>query len=229
MLLYAGYNLKKAVTAVLWRDSVLSWFPTGQWSGKCLALSAAQGSWNTLGILQLISVGLFGIGSLFALFKKYLSGSSVIHYIENSGRKLFTKAICSGIKKSRYNKPFPLQQSPFHFLTVSPPFISEPLMIQWVMRTQWWRRKYLSTFQTHSNFVGLKCTYRPEAGQNLLCFLLRFFRIIQAAPEAWEPHTSEPWHHHNMDMVVHAEEVPLLLSAKWQVSNVNITANPLLL
>lgn len=170
-----------------------------------------------------------GLGAYLLYLKKYLSGSSIIHYIENSGRKLFTKAICSGIKKSRYNKPFPLQQSPFHFLTVSPPFISEPLMIQWVMRTQWWRRKYLSTFQTHSNFVGLKCTYRPEAGQNLLCFLLRFFRIIQAAPEAWEPHPSEPWHHHNMDMVVHVEEVPLLLSAKWQVSNVNITANPPLL
>lgn len=96
-------------------------------------------------------------------------------------------------------------------------------MIQWVMRTQWWRRKYLSTFQTHSNFVGLKCTYRPEAGQNLLCFLLGFFWIIQAAPEACEPHTSEPWHHHNMDIVVHVGEVPLLLSAKWQVSNINIT------
>lgn len=167
----------------------------------------------------------FLIGSLFTLFLKLLSGRPVTHYIENPHRKIFTKAICSGIKKKkrRYNKPFPLQQSPFHFLTISPSFISEPLMIQWVMRTQWWRRKYLSTFQTHSNFVGLKCTYRPEAGQNLLCFLLRFFWIIQAAPEACEPHASEPWHHHNMDIEVHVEEVPLLLSAKWQVSNINIT------
>lgn len=47
--------------------------------------------------------------------------------------------------------------------------------------------------------------------------------MIQAAPEACEPHTSEPWHHHNMDTVVQVGEVPLLLSAKWQVSNINVT------
>lgn len=143
---------------------------------------------------------------------------------ENYSLELFVLGFKKTKKKKKIQQTIPPSaESPLHFLTISPSFISEPLMIQWVMRTQWWRRKYLSTFQTHSNFVSLKCTYRPEAGQNLLCFLLQFFWIIQAAPEACEPHTSEPSHHHNMGIVVHMEEVPLLLSAKWQVSNINIT------
>lgn len=43
----------------------------------------------------------FLIGSLFTLFLKLLSGRPVTHYIENPHRKIFTKAICSGIKKKK--------------------------------------------------------------------------------------------------------------------------------
>lgn len=88
-----------------------------------------------MGILQLISVG-FLIGSLFTLFIKEAQLLITVKTLtENYPPELFVLGLKKK-KKLQQTIP-PSAESPLHFLTISPSFISKPLMIQWVMRTQW--------------------------------------------------------------------------------------------
>lgn len=56
---YVGNSLKKVIVDIIWKDHALFWFTTGYWFGQFSTLSVTQSSWNTVGILQLISVGFF--------------------------------------------------------------------------------------------------------------------------------------------------------------------------